>query len=87
MGRLIISDNQQHRKYTNKRTCLSYPKIIGPKSSADKLMDELTEIIEKRIIQSSRYNSWISEETWKLIVLKVIARRNNNTEMTKQLKK
>jgi hypothetical protein len=58
---------------------------------ADKLMNELTELIEKPTTTNQPYKSWISDSTFKIVYAKGESRRKGNTEvigpLTKELRK
>jgi hypothetical protein len=70
-GELLVQadDITIHQQYVKQRSTLNSQSIIMKKTQADILMEELTTLIEKQMITTAtqRYQSWISEQSWKRI--------------------
>lgn len=86
LGVLKLESKKQHQRYVNTRTRFSLPIRSEDKTRADLLMEELTELIEKPARIDQRYESWISDASWKLIDAKAEARRRGNVREVKSLK-
>ncbi len=78
---------REHQKYLKKRQQFPIKVIPDNNNQADTLMTNLEARIKPTKSQSSRDNSWISNDTWKLIDRKAMARRSNNQPLMKGLGK
>ena len=86
-GILRIDLKKNQKKYMCQRTRYPVRKPKDP-SRADVLLAELCNHVEKITPEpDSRKQSWISNDTWKLVDQKAEARKIGNTEQTHRLKR
>ena len=78
---------RHHRRYVRSRQTYPIRKLKpSEQSEADVLLEEITEKILKDKVTNSRQQSWISDNTWKLIDQRIEARqrgRKVNSQSTK----
>ena len=84
---LCVSSPREHRRYVRGRERFPLPPPLAEDcSAADTILAELREGRTPRGMDDGRQNSWISEETWRLIDMKAAARKRRDAETLRQLK-
>jgi hypothetical protein len=86
VGLIEMEFKEQQKIYPAKCSKFHMPNQNEPNNYAEKLMEELTKLVDKPNTSNQQYTSWILEKSWRINYAKAEARKNGNTESTTEVR-